>query len=284
MSFTGAVGNVAGAILKGLVRLLTLTRIHPNVFTCVGLFINGAGAWLFAQGEFTKAGIVVLLGAVFDLVDGPVARHSNRVTRFGGFLDSVIDRYSDLILLMGMLVWYARIDRFSYIVLTAAAMTGSVLISYARARAENEIPKCKVGFLERPERIVLIIIGSLADRMAAVLWVIAVLANWTVIQRILFTWTETTRIDAQESAPAEAKTQKGKSAGSADLQPTTSSVDRSLLRWSGFRAVSAFQKDRDDRDVAHLSAVRGLDAGDTVDDGHPFDDSPEDRKTTILRI
>lgn len=224
MSFTGVIGGAGKRILTGLVHLLAITRIHPNVFTCVGLFINGAAAWLFAQGEFAKAGIVVLLGAVFDLVDGPVARHSNKVTRFGGFLDSVIDRYSDLILLMGMLVWYARIDRFSYIVLTAAAMTGSVLISYARARAENEIPKCKVGFLERPERIVLIIIGALSDHMAAVLWVIAVLANWTVIQRVLYTWTETTRIDAEqpavESVPVEASEKKS----SGKLQQTYRSV------------------------------------------------------------
>jgi CDP-diacylglycerol--glycerol-3-phosphate 3-phosphatidyltransferase len=104
---------------------------------------------------------------------------------------------------MGMLVYYATISQFGYIVLTAIAMTGCVMVSYTRARAENEIPKCKVGFLERPERIVLIIIGALANRMAPVLWVIAVLANWTVIQRILFTWTETERIGQQPAAAAQ---------------------------------------------------------------------------------
>lgn len=218
MSVTGAIGSGAGRILRGLVKLLVVTRIHPNVFTCVGLFINGAAAWLFAQGEFVKAGVVVLLGAVFDLVDGPIARHSNRVTRFGGFLDSVIDRYSDLILLMGMLVYYATINRFSYIVLTAVAMTGSVLISYARARAENEIPKCKVGFLERPERIVLIIIGALSNRMAAVLWVIAVLANWTVIQRIIYTWTETERIGQEKPAVEQAAAGEKKTEPAAGLR------------------------------------------------------------------
>jgi CDP-diacylglycerol--glycerol-3-phosphate 3-phosphatidyltransferase len=158
---------------------------------------------------------VVLLAAVFDLVDGPIARHSGKVTRFGGFLDSVIDRYSDLVLLMGMLVYYATISQFGYIVLTAAAMTGCVMVSYSRARAENEIPKCKVGFLERPERIVLIIIGALANRMAPVLWVIAVLANWTVIQRVIFTWTETERIGQQPAAAAQAAApvKEGKKAG-----------------------------------------------------------------------
>src|SRR5690606_27878694 len=119
------------------------TRIHPNVFTCAGLAINAVGAWMLSRGEFFQAGLIVLFAAVFDLVDGPIARTSGRVTRFGGFLDSVIDRYSDLILLVGMLVYYASVNRFGYIVLTAVAMTGSVMVSYVRARSENEIDKCK---------------------------------------------------------------------------------------------------------------------------------------------
>ena len=122
------------------------------------------------------------------MVDGRVARATSQVTRFGGFFDSVLDRYSDLALYIGLLVYYASINRFFYIVLTAIVMMGSVMISYTRARAENAIPKCKVGFLERPERVVLIIIGALFDRMAAVLWVIAVLSNVTVIHRMIYTF------------------------------------------------------------------------------------------------
>jgi CDP-diacylglycerol--glycerol-3-phosphate 3-phosphatidyltransferase len=137
------------------------------------------------------------------MVDGRVARATSQVTRFGGFFDSVVDRYSDLALYMGLLVYYASINRFFYIVLTAVVMTGSVMVSYTRARAENTIPKCKVGFLERPERIVLIIIGALFGRMAAVLWVIAVLSNLTVIHRMIYTWREATRLeDAQLRAVA----------------------------------------------------------------------------------
>lgn len=202
MTFTGAIGAVCTRILNGLVRLLVFTRIHPNVFTCVGLAINAVAAWMLSRGEFLQAGLVVLLAAVFDLVDGPIARSSGRVTRFGGFLDSVIDRYSDLILLMGMLVYYAGVNRFGYIVLTAVAMTGSVMVSYVRARSENEIAKCKVGFLERPERIVLLIIGTLFNRMTAVLWVIAILSNLTVIHRIIHTWQETTKLDQEPAAAA----------------------------------------------------------------------------------
>jgi phosphatidylglycerophosphate synthase len=127
-----------------------------------------------------------------------VARATDRVTRFGGFFDSVLDRYSDLALFIGLLVYYASINRFGYIVLTAVVMMGSVMISYVRARAECTIPKCKVGFLERPERVVLIIIGGLFNRIAAVLWVIAVLSNLTVIHRMIYTWRETQRLeDAQ---------------------------------------------------------------------------------------
>jgi CDP-diacylglycerol--glycerol-3-phosphate 3-phosphatidyltransferase len=120
------------------------------------------------------------------------------VTRFGGFFDSVLDRYSDLVLLFGLLVYYGTINRPSYVVLTAVVMTASVMISYTRTRAENIIPTCKVGFLERPERVVLLIIGALFDRMAPVLWVIAVLGNLTVIHRMIFTYQESKRLeDAQ---------------------------------------------------------------------------------------
>ena len=198
MTFTGGIGRFCGAIIDRIVRWLALSRIHPNVLTFIGLVINIWAAWLLARGSFRWAGLVVIGAGLFDMVDGRVARATSQVTRFGGFFDSVIDRYSDLALFMGLLVYYASINRFFYIVLTAVVMTGSVMVSYTRARAENAIPKCKVGFLERPERVVLIIIGALFNRMAAVLWVIAVLSNLTVVHRMIYTWQEATRLeDAQ---------------------------------------------------------------------------------------
>jgi CDP-diacylglycerol--glycerol-3-phosphate 3-phosphatidyltransferase len=203
-TYTRVIGIACGAVIDRIVRWLALSRIHPNVLTFIGLLINIWAAWLFSQGKFRWAGLVVIGAGLFDMVDGRVARASNRVTRFGGFFDSVVDRYSDLALFMGLLVYYASINRFFYIVLTAIVMTGSVMVSYTRARAENTIPKCKVGFLERPERIVLIIIGALFDRMAPVLWVIAVLSNLTVIHRMIYTWQEATRLeDAQLRAVKE---------------------------------------------------------------------------------
>src|SRR5215475_3877186 len=200
MTFTGGIGKFFGAIINRIVRWLALSKIHPNVLTFIGLLINVGAAYLFAQGKFFAAGLVVLGAALFDMVDGRVARATDRVTRFGGFFDSVLDRYSDLALFMGLLVYYASINRFLYIVLTAIVMTGSVMISYVRARAENQIAKCKVGFLERPERVVLIIIGALFDRMAAVLWVIAVLSNLTVVHRMIYTWQECKRTETSASA------------------------------------------------------------------------------------
>jgi CDP-diacylglycerol---glycerol-3-phosphate 3-phosphatidyltransferase len=191
MTITKAIGVGVGAIITRIVGWLALSRIHPNVLTFLGLVINIIAAFLFARGSFRWAGVVVIGAGLFDMVDGRVARATDRVTRFGGFFDSVLDRYSDLALFMGLLVYYASINRFFYIVLTAIVMTGSVMISYVRARAECTIPKCKVGFLERPERVVLIIIGALFNRMAPVLWVIAVLSNLTVIHRMIYTWRET---------------------------------------------------------------------------------------------
>lgn len=198
MTVTRGIGVFGKKILDAIVTSLALSRIHPNVLTFIGLLINVWAAFLFAAGKFHSAAWVVIGAGLFDMVDGRVARETNRVTRFGGFFDSVLDRYSDLFVLMGLLVYYASINRFFYIVMTAIVMTGSVMVSYTRARAENEIPKCKVGFLERPERVVLIIIGGLFDRMAPVLWVMAILANLTVIHRMIYTWQEAKRLeDAQ---------------------------------------------------------------------------------------
>jgi CDP-diacylglycerol---glycerol-3-phosphate 3-phosphatidyltransferase len=202
MTFTRAIGIACNKIIVLIVRALALSKIHPNVLTFIGLLINVAAAVLLGTGQFRTAAYVIIGAGIFDMVDGRVARETNRVTRFGGFFDSVLDRYSDLALLMGLLVWYGSINRPFYVVLTAVVMAGSVMVSYTRARAENTIPTCKVGFMERPERIVLVIIGALFDRMAPVLWVIALLSNLTVIHRMLFTWQEAKRLEEAQLRPS----------------------------------------------------------------------------------
>ena len=143
---------------------------------------------------FLYAGLVIIGAGIFDMVDGRVARQTEQVTVFGAFFDSVIDRYSDVVLFFGLLVFYARGNRFFYVVLAAFVMVTSLMVSYTRARAEALIGTCKVGFMERPERVVLIIIGALFNRwgaMAPVLWVLAVLSTITVIHRIRYTYQKT---------------------------------------------------------------------------------------------
>jgi CDP-diacylglycerol--glycerol-3-phosphate 3-phosphatidyltransferase len=143
---------------------------------------------------FFYAGLVIFGAGIFDMVDGRVARRNNQVTVFGSFFDSVIDRYSDVVLFFGLLVYYGRINRFRYVVLVAFVMVTSLMVSYTRARAEALIGQCKVGFMERPERIVLILLGALFNKwgvMAPVLWVLATLSTITVVHRITYTYSKT---------------------------------------------------------------------------------------------
>ncbi|HXN63693.1 MAG TPA: CDP-alcohol phosphatidyltransferase family protein [Candidatus Acidoferrales bacterium] len=188
---TKAIGVVSRWLLDKIVGALAATGINPNVLTFIGLVVNFWAAALFATGRFKTAAIVIFFAGFLDMLDGQVARRTNRVTAFGAFYDSTLDRYSDMALYMGLLVYYAVNARTSYVILAAVATAGSVMVSYARARAESLIPLCKVGFMERPERMVLLIIGGLFDRMAPVLWVISVVSTLTVIHRIVFTWQET---------------------------------------------------------------------------------------------
>jgi len=211
MSWTKEVGKACGVLLDAIVNWLALARINPNALTLLGLGVNTVAAFLFGyatagnqQRMFFYAGLVIIGSGFFDLVDGAVARASNQVTRFGGFFDSVVDRYSDASLFFGLLVFYARGNRFFYVVLTAIVMMGAVMVSYARARAESLIGSCRVGFLERPERLVLLIIGALFNRMAPALWVIAVLGNITVIHRILYTYRQTQILDAAQPSVTRA--------------------------------------------------------------------------------
>lgn len=191
MTITGLIGKGGKFALDRLVWGLSLIGANPNILTLIGLLINLAAAALLAAGSFLAAGLIILGASVFDMLDGRVARLRKSATKFGAFFDSVIDRLSDLALFMGLILYYARIARLSYVALTCLALIGSVMISYTRARAESLIRHCKVGFLERPERIVLLIIGALFDRMEAVLWVIALLSWWTVVSRIYYTWEQT---------------------------------------------------------------------------------------------
>jgi CDP-diacylglycerol--glycerol-3-phosphate 3-phosphatidyltransferase len=201
--FGASIGRGASRIIGAMVRGLARRRINPNLLTLIGVLINVLSGVLFGLGHFFWAGVVLIVANLFDMLDGQVARRTGQVTRFGGFLDSTFDRISDMAAFVGLMTFYARDTEFHStlnVLLAGLAMVGSVLVSYASARAESLIPKCDVGFLRRPERVVLLIIGALsthpgseslfANRMPAVLWILCVGSFWTFAYRVYHTWRE----------------------------------------------------------------------------------------------
>ena len=190
MTVTGFIGAVCMFPLRLIINAAVALRIHPNVLTFVGVLINVAAASALGVGRFATAGVIMIVANIFDFIDGKVAQETQLVSKFGGFWDSVIDRFSDIALFIGLIYLYSEHGRTDYVMITAIAMLFSIMTSYARARAESLIPKCKVGFMERPERIVLFMIGAFTNRMAAVMWVILVLSIVTVADRIFYTWRE----------------------------------------------------------------------------------------------
>ena len=216
--FGASIGRAGQRIIDAMVRWLAYGHINPNLLTLVGVSINVGSGLLFGFGKFFWAGIVLIIANLFDMLDGQVARLSGRVTRFGGFLDSSLDRLSDMVVFVGLMVFYARDTEFHStlnVFLAGAGMMGSVMVSYASARAESIIPKCDVGFLRRPERVVLFIIGALStrpssqhfllNRMPAVLWVLAIGSYWTFAHRMYHTWLELNRMKAQAAGEAQAR-------------------------------------------------------------------------------
>jgi CDP-diacylglycerol---glycerol-3-phosphate 3-phosphatidyltransferase len=200
---TRTIGRYLSWPVDRIAALLASTGIPPNVITWSALVANFWAGVLFAAGRFAAAGGVMILACLCDLLDGPVARRQRRVSLFGGFLNSIVDRYADLILFLGLLVYYAQVNRFRYAVLAGAAMAGAVMVSYAKARAESLVPQAEVGFWDRPERLVLMILGALTNRMPLALWFLAIGPNITVIHRIVHTWKQT-KAD-EEPAPASVR-------------------------------------------------------------------------------
>src|SRR5688500_8554393 len=188
MTFTGFIGAVCWLPLRAIIAASVALGIHPNVLTLIGVLINVAAAWALGNDRFVLAGVIMIVANIFDFIDGKVAHISGKSSRFGAFWDSTLDRFSDMALFLGLIYLYADLRRTDYVMIAALAMLFTIMTSYTRARAESLIEKCKVGFMERPERIVLFWIGAFTDRMAAVLWVILVLSIITVANRIHYTY------------------------------------------------------------------------------------------------
>lgn len=197
------------SIINAMVRTLARSGISPNILTTIGVTINVGCGVLFGLGEFLWAGIVLIVANLFDMLDGNVARLTGRVTRFGSFLDSSLDRLSDMVAFLGIMIFYAgNTPQHSIlnVFLAGVGLITSVMVSYTTARSEALGVKANVGFLQRPERIVLLIIGALstwnwnsesffANRMPQVLWVLAVGSLWTMIHRMFYIWKEFKKID-----------------------------------------------------------------------------------------
>jgi phosphatidylglycerophosphate synthase len=208
---TRTIGRYLSWPLNRLAAVLAATGIPPNVITWSALICNLWAAVFFAAGRFAAAGGLMTLAGLCDLLDGRVARAQNRVSLFGGFLDSIFDRYADLTLFLGLLVYYVGVNRFRYAVLAGAAMAGAVMVSYAKARAGSLVPPRNIGFWDRPERLTLMILGALTNRMEVALWILAIGPNITVIHQILDTWKQTREADARivhSAAPASPATHR----------------------------------------------------------------------------
>jgi CDP-diacylglycerol--glycerol-3-phosphate 3-phosphatidyltransferase len=188
MTFTGFIGAACMFPLRVIINASVALGIHPNVLTLIGVLINVWAAWALAVDRFVLAGVIMICANIFDFIDGKVAHITGKQSEFGAFWDSTLDRFSDLALFTGLIWLYSSLGREGYVLVATAALIFSIMTSYARARAESLIEKCKVGFMERPERIVLFMIGAFTDRMAGVLWVILTLAVVTVANRIHYTY------------------------------------------------------------------------------------------------
>jgi phosphatidylglycerophosphate synthase len=200
MTFTGAIGAFCMFPLRAIINASVALGIHPNLLTLIGVLVNVVAAWALAKDRFILAGVIMIVANIFDFIDGKVAHITGKQSQFGAFWDSTLDRFSDLALFTGLIWLYSSLGREGYVLIATLTLIFSIMTSYARARAESLIEKCKVGFMERPERIVLFMIGAFTDRMAGILLVILVLSIVTVANRIYYTYLELNRLPMPSTA------------------------------------------------------------------------------------
>jgi len=174
--------------ISPLIRIAIKGNINPNTFTILGFITSCIAALILAAGDLRLSACILLAAGFFDTLDGNYARASGRVTRFGALFDSTLDRYSEMIYYFGMAFYFLRLEWYVSSVAVAAALGGSLMVSYVRARAEALSFECKIGFLQRPERVLLLAAGGLIHRyiFAGAVWFVAIFSNFTAVQRILY--------------------------------------------------------------------------------------------------
>lgn len=186
--------------IQAALPLLFRRPVNPNYLTVAGTLVSLVAAPAFARGSFAAAGLLVLAGGFFDVIDGAVARHHGASTRFGAFLDSTLDRLVDMALLLGIAMHFAQTGRPGGVLLAGTALVATVLVSYSKACAERSVPRVSVGVLERGERVVILAAGAIFDLLIPALWIIAIGSAITVIQRSVRAYREMEQIDADERA------------------------------------------------------------------------------------
>lgn len=203
MTLTDHARQWLGGIADTIADLLARLGFTPNTLTLIGFLMNVAVAVILSRGEMRWGAVAFFLAGVFDGLDGALARRLNKVSRFGAFLDSTIDRLSEAAVFLGLLVWYTGQGANREIVLIYATIVGSLMVSYSRARAEGLGMDCKVGLLTRMERFIVLLIGLLLEQVTITLWLMAILANFTALQRMVYVWRTS---EAEDKAAAEAET------------------------------------------------------------------------------
>jgi len=182
-------------LVDPIARAISRLGISPNWMTMLGLVANVAVALLIARGYLRVGGVLTILASLFDAFDGALARLSGQTSSFGAFLDSTLDRFSEAVVYLGLLLYYAQQGRRMEVILIYGTIVGSLMVSYTRARAEGLGLQCRVGLLTRAERVCLLIIGLIAGIMPWMLWPLAVLTNVTVVQRVVYVWHLTRRME-----------------------------------------------------------------------------------------
>ncbi len=175
-------------ILEPIARTIRVTNISPNVLTVIGFLLTVCVGGVLAAGYLQLGGVLLIAAAVFDAIDGTLARVSNRTSRFGAFLDSTLDRYSEAVTFLGLLIFYTGQGSRIETILIFATLIGSLLVSYTRARAEGLGIHIKSGLFTRVERVVVLVVGLIMGWMLPVLWILALLTNFTAVQRIYTVW------------------------------------------------------------------------------------------------
>jgi phosphatidylglycerophosphate synthase len=203
------VGAIGTAFKARVAAIVTRLGVPPNIVTLSSLVPMVLAAWNLEQGRMLSAASWILVGGALDLIDGAVARYSGKASEFGAVLDSVIDRASDTLVYAGAIYYFHTVGSSLYVALGALALGGSIGVSYARARAENVIPECRVGFAERGERIVLLMLGLFFGRLAQAIALLAFLTWLTTVQRLLHAYRVIGERDALRAVGREDELRRG---------------------------------------------------------------------------